>query len=29
MMCFYNEVVDAIRVGGVAEPKPRTQWSRD
>ena len=29
MMCFFNEVVDAILVAGVAEPKPRTQWSRD
>ena len=29
MMCFYNEVVDAIRIAGVAEPKPRTRWSRD
>lgn len=29
MMCFYNEVVDAILVGGVAEPKPRTKWCRD
>ena len=28
-MCFFNEVVDAILVGGVAEPKSRTKWSRD
>ena len=29
LMCFFNEVVDAIIVEGVAGPKPRTQWSRD
>ena len=28
-MCFFNEVVDTILVGGVAEPKSRTRWSRD
>ena len=29
LMCFFNEVVDAVLVGGVAEPKSRTRWSRD
>ena len=29
LMCFFNEVVDAILVDGVAEPKTRTMWSRD
>lgn len=29
LMCFFNEVVDAVLVGGVAAPKPRTKWSRD
>ena len=29
LMCFFNEAVDALFVGGVAEPKPRTRWSRD
>ena len=29
LMCFFNEVVDAVRVGGAAEAKPRTKWSRD
>ena len=27
LMCFFNEVVDTILVGGVAEPKSRTQCS--
>ena len=29
LMCFFNEVVDGILVGGVPEPKTRTPWSRD
>ena len=28
-MCFFNEVVDDIRVDGVSVPKVRTHWSRD
>ena len=29
LMCFFNEVVDTILIDGVAEPKTRTEWSRD
>ena len=29
LMCFFNEVVDDILVGGVPVPKVRTKWSRD
>ena len=29
LMCFFNEVVDTILIDGVAEPKIRTEWSRD
>ena len=29
MMCCFNEVVDAILVDGVADPRHCTQWSRD
>ena len=29
LMCCFNELVDAIVVDGVADPKPRTKWSRD
>ena len=29
LMCFFNEVVDDIRVDGVEVPKTRTAWSRD
>ncbi len=29
LMCFFNEVVDSIRVDGTAEPGTRTKWSRD
>lgn len=28
-ICFFNERVDAITVGGVVQPKPETKWSRD
>ena len=28
-LCFYNEVVDVIRVDGVDQPRPKTKWSRD
>ena len=28
-LCFYNEVVDVIRVDGVDQPRPTTKWSRD
>ena len=29
LIAFYNEAVGAIRIDGVAEPVPRTRWSRD
>ena len=29
LMCFFNEVMDTILIDGVAEPKTRTEWSRD
>ena len=29
MLCFYNEVVDEIRVDGEAQPRPQTKWSRE
>ena len=29
LMCCFNEVVDAVLVDGVAEPRRRTKWSRD
>ena len=29
LMCCFNELVDAIVVDGVTDPKPRTKWSRD
>lgn len=29
LICFYNEVVDEIFVGGQAVPKVKTKWSRD
>ncbi len=28
-LCFYNEVVDVVRVDGVEQPRPQTKWSRD
>ena len=28
-LCFFNERVDEIRVGGVAVPRPLTPWSKD
>jgi uncharacterized protein (DUF427 family) len=28
LMCFYNENVDEIRVGGMTVPKPQTKWSK-
>ena len=28
-LCFFNELVDEIRVDGVAVPKPITPWSKD
>jgi uncharacterized protein (DUF427 family) len=28
-LCFFNELVDEIRVDGVAQPRPVTSWSRD
>jgi uncharacterized protein (DUF427 family) len=28
-LCFFNELVDEIRVDGVAVPKPLTPWSKD
>ena len=28
-LCFFNELVDEIRVDGVAVPKPVTPWSKD
>src|SRR6266702_2578150 len=28
-LCFFNELVDEIRVDGVAVPRPVTPWSKD
>ena len=28
-LCFFDEVVDVITVGGAAQPRPKTKWSRD
>ena len=28
-LCFFNELVDEIRVDGVAQARPKTKWSRD
>ena len=28
-LCFFNEVVDEIRVDGVVQPQPLTPWSKD
>jgi uncharacterized protein (DUF427 family) len=28
LLCFFNELVDEIRVDGVAVPKPFTPWSK-
>jgi len=29
LLCFFNERVDAIRIDGEAQPRPKTKWSQE